>query len=173
MARAPARRHPLDMTALAAPVLTPAPTIDWPALRRLTGAAVVGGLGVVLFSLAIGARVVGSHEHVQQVASGAADGLLGAIPALVAIGVLHLAVAVGLARGGIVVRLAAVAMTGLAAIVAITAAVMTISGIDPFGWDAGGHPTASGAGLLAIAAVLYGAAAALVGIGRDEEPAEG
>jgi hypothetical protein len=46
---------------------------------------------------------------------------------------------------------------------------MVATGVDPFGGSAAAHSTATGAGILALAAVLYGAAVLAAGTG----PAEG
>jgi hypothetical protein len=160
-------RHRRGMTAFAAPVQATPSLIDWSSLRRLVGASIVGGLGMVAFSIAVGNHVVGSMRTLPAATAAEAQALVGAVPAIVAVGVLHLAVAIGLARGGDVVRLAAVAVTVLAAVIAAAGAGLTVAGIDPFGGSPAAYPVA-GAGILAIAAVLYATAAAAVGIGSAE-----
>ena len=156
------------MTAFAAPIQSTPSLIDWRSLRRLVGASIVGGIGILAFSVAVGNQVVGSLRTLPAATAADAHALLGAVPWIAAIGVVHLVVAVALARGGVVVRLVAVAITGLTAVVAGTAAALTAAGVDPFGWTATGHPAASGIGILAIAAALYATAAAAVGIGSAE-----
>ena len=59
--------------------------------------------------------------------------------------------------------MAAAILTGLVAVAAAGAAAMTAAGVDPFGLSGAGHPSSSGAGILALAAILYGAAALLAG----------
>ena len=161
-------RHRGGMTAFAAPIQNAPSLIDWPSLRRLVGASIVGALGIIAFSVAVGNQVVGSMRTLPAATAAEAHALLGAVPWIAAIGVVHVAVAIALARGGDVVRLVAVAITGLTAVVAGTAAGLTAAGVDPFGWTATGHPAASGIGILAIAAALYATAGAAVGIGSAE-----
>jgi hypothetical protein len=163
-----AGRHGGGMTAFAAPIQSTPSLIDWRPLRRLIGASIVGGIGMIAFSVAVGNQVIGSMRTLPAATAGDAHALLGAVPWIAAIGVAHVAVAIALARGGDAVRLVAVAITGLTAVVAATAAALTAAGVDPFGWTATGHPAASGIGILAIAAALYATAAAAVGIGSAE-----
>jgi hypothetical protein len=152
------------MTAFAAPIQRSPSLIDWRPLRRLVGASIVGGIGMIAFSVAVGSHVAGSTRSLPAATAADAHALLGAVPWIAAIGVVHVAVAIALARGGDVVRLVAVAITGLTAVIVATAAGLTAAGVDPFGWTATGHPAASGVGILAIAAALYATAAAAVGI---------
>jgi hypothetical protein len=156
------------MTAFAAPIHSTPSLIDWSSLRRLVGASIVGGLGIVAFSVAIGNQVVGSMRTLPAATAVDAHALLGTVPWIAGIGVVHVAVAIALARGGDLVRLVAVAITGLTAVVAGTAAALTAAGVDPFGWTATGHPAASGVAILAVASALYTGAAAAVGIGSAE-----
>ena len=151
-------RHRGGMTAFAAPIQSTPSLIDWRPLRRLIGASIVGGIGMIAFSVAVGNQVVGSMRSLPTATAADAHALLGAVPWITAMGVVHVAVAIALARGGDVVRLVAVAITGLTA--PATTAVRPVM--------ATGHPAASGIGILAIAAALYATAGAAVGIGSAE-----
>ena len=157
------------MTAFTSAISSSAPiSIDWQALRRLFGAALVAAMGAIAFSIAVGGSVVGSMDGLPPAAAADASALTGSVPGFIAVGMLHLVVAVALAHGGAVIRLAAVALTGLTAVVAATAAVMTAAGIDPFAGAGSGHPAQNGVAILVIAAAIYGAAASAVGIGSAE-----
>jgi hypothetical protein len=151
------------MTAL--PIRAPQPTdlIREPSLRRLLGAAIVGGLGAIVLSVAVAGNVVGSRAGLPAAQAADAHALTAAVPWIVLAGLIHVVVAAALAAGRDAIRIAAAITTGLAAIAAAAAAVMTAAGIDPFGWSGAGHPAATGAGILAVVAVLYGAAALLAG----------
>ncbi len=151
------------MTAL--PIRAPEPTdlIREPSLRRLLGAAIVGGLGVVAFSVAFGGYVVAHMHTLPSSAATDARALLGAVPAIVAVGVAHLVLAAAMAGRSDAVRTVGAAISGLIAIAAAAAAAMTAAGVDPFGWSGAGHPASAGVGILAVAAVLYGGAALLAG----------
>ncbi len=151
------------MTAL--PVRAPEPTdlIRAPSLRRLLGAAIVGSIGVILFSVAFAGHVVRSMNSLPATSGADAQTLSAAMPWLVLAGVVHLIVAAALAGGRDSIRIVAAAITGITAVAAAAAAAMTAAGIDPFAWSAAGHPAASGVGILGVTAALYGAASLLAG----------
>jgi hypothetical protein len=151
------------MTAL--PIRAPEPTdlIREPSLRRLLGAAIVAGIGAIVLSVAVAGQFVGSMSNLPGAAAADARSLHAAVPWIVALGIVHLVVATGLAAGRELVRMVAAVLTGLVALAAAGAAAMTAAGIDPLGTSATGHPSASGVGILAIAALLYGAASLLAG----------
>lgn len=151
------------MTAL--PIRGPEPThlLSEPSFRRLLGAAIVGAIGVIFFSVAFAGHVVGSMTTLPATSAAEAQTLSAAIPWLVLAGLVHFLVAAALAGGRDSVRIAAAAITGITAVAAAAAAAMTAAGIDPFAWSAAGHPAASGVGILGLTAVLYGAAALLAG----------
>src|SRR5689334_4236001 len=86
-----------------------------PPLRRLLGAAVVAGLGVMAFSVAIGSHVAATRTGFGVVTGG--DGGRN-VPLLVLVGVVHLIVAIALVRERDVTRVAGVVVTGLTAIAA-------------------------------------------------------
>ena len=151
------------MTALPIRSSEPADLIREPSLRRLLGAAIVGAIGVILFSVAFAGHVVRSMSSLPASSAGDAQTLSAAMPWLVLAGIVHLIVAAALAGGRDSIRIAAAAITGITAVAAAAAAAMTAAGIDPFAWSAAGHPAASGVGILGVTAVLYGAAALLAG----------
>jgi hypothetical protein len=154
----------LSIQAQAAPVQLPQPS-----LRRLLGAAIVAGIGAIVFSVAFAAFVAVNRSDLPASAAADAQALAGWIPAILAIGSLHLVVAVALVRGRDLVRMIAAAVTGLVALAAATAAVMVAASVDPFGWSAVDHPTGSGVGILALTAALYGVAALAAGSGPAED----
>ncbi len=143
------------MTAL--PIRAPEPVdlIHEPSLRRLLGAAIVGGIGAIAFSIAIANSFVGTLHHLPAASA--------AVPWFVGIGALNVVVAAALAARRDVVRTIAAVITGLTALAAATAAAMTAAGVDPFGLSGSGQPAPSGVGILAVSAVLYGAATLLAG----------
>ena len=151
------------MTALPIRAPEPADLIRQPSLRRLLGAAIVGAIGVILFSVAFAGHVVRSMSSLPASSAADAQALSAVIPWLVLAGVVHFVVAAALAGARDSVRIAAAAITGITAVAAAAAAAMTAAGIDPFAWSAAGHPAASGVGILGLTAVLYGAAALLAG----------
>jgi hypothetical protein len=138
-----------------------------PSLPRLVAGALLATIAIVIFSIAVGGFVVGSHAAARQ--ADEARNLVGATPILVAIGLLHLLAAVALVRGGDVVRRAAVLASGLATLAAASSAAMFAAGVDPISWSDGPHASASGLAILAVLALLYGTAAVAAGSG----PAEG
>ena len=125
-------------------------------------------IGIVILSIAVGGYVVGSNA-MAVAQEDEARNLVGATPILVAIGLVHLLAAVALVRGRDVLRLAAVLASGLAAVAAASSAAMFAVGVDPISWSGGGHASASGLGILAILAVLYGTAAVVAGSGPPED----
>jgi hypothetical protein len=134
-----------------------------PAPRILIGGALIGALGAMSFSLAIGSFVVGSTHRLQPSSAVEAATLVGATPTFVVAGLLHLAIAAALVAGGRRLRAAAVAAAAIAAIVAIGAAVMLLIGFDPTGGARAGHPTTDGVAVLLIAAAMYAGAALIAG----------
>ncbi|HEY7130633.1 MAG TPA: hypothetical protein VH440_00185 [Candidatus Limnocylindrales bacterium] len=156
------------MTALPIRAPEPADIIREPSLRRLLGAAIVGGLGVIAFSVAFGSYVAANMHTLPSSAAADARALLGSVPAIVALGVAHLILAAALAGRRESVRIVGAAISGLIAIAAAAAAAMTAVGVDPFAWSGSGHPSSAGVGILAITAILYGAAALLAGGATDE-----
>lgn len=159
------------MTATTAPITHGSTTAgSQPPLRRLLGAAIVGGLGVIAFSIAIGGSVAVAKSGLGGGSRVVAGGVAGDVPWLVLIGFLHVAVAIALVRTRDAVRVAAVVVTGLTAIAAAAAAVMTAAGIDPFATGSTvSHAAPGTVGLLVVAAGLYAGAAALVGIEPTED----
>jgi hypothetical protein len=151
------------MTAL--PIRAPEPTdlLREPSLRRLLGAAIVAGIGAVVLSVAVAGNFVGGMSNLPGAAADDARSLGAAVPWIVALGLVHLIVAAALAAGRELVRMIAAVLTGLAALAAAGAAAMTAAGIDPIGSSATGHASAAGVGILAVAALLYGAASLLAG----------
>lgn len=140
-----------------------------PPTRRLIAAAIVGGIGVIILSIAFGAFVATTRLTVSPAALGDARALTASIPAIVAIGLLHLVAAAGILRRRDVVRIAAAVVTGLSAIAAGTAAAMLFAGVDPLGPSSASHPTGGGIGILLVAAMLYGLAALAAGSGPAED----
>jgi hypothetical protein len=138
-----------------------------PSARRLLGAAIVAALGVVAFSVAVGGFVAATRFALPTHAAADARALLAGVPAIVAVGLVHLLVAGAMLSGRELVRLLAVAATGLTAIAAAAASAMVAAGVDPLGGSAAGHPSA-GVGILAVGAVLYGVAAVAAGTAPTE-----
>jgi hypothetical protein len=159
------------MTALASSATrpfshTPA-SPETPSLPRLVAGALLATIGIVIFSVAVGGYVVGTHAVSSQ--ADEARKLVGATPILVAIGVLHLLAAVALVRGGDVVRHAAVLASGLASLAAAGSAAMFAAGVDPISWSDGPHASPSGLAILAVLTLLYGTAAVAAGSGPVED----
>jgi hypothetical protein len=150
------------MTAL--PIRAPEPTdlLREPSLRRLLGAAIVAAIGAIVLSVAVAGNFVGGMPNLPGAAADDARSLGATVPWIVALGLVHLIVAAALAAGRELVRMVAAVLTGLTALAAAGAAAMTAAGVDPLGSSAG-HPSAAGVGILAIAALLYGAASLLAG----------
>ena len=138
---------------------SPAP----PAPRNLVAGALVGAVGAISFSVAVGSFVVGSTHRVEPSAAAEAATLVAAVPTFVLGGLIHLAIAAALVAGGRRLRSAAVALTVVAAIGAIGSAVMLLTGIDPSGGVRAGHPTTDGVAVLLLAAGTYAVAALLAG----------
>jgi hypothetical protein len=158
------------MTASTAPISHRSSTAgSQPPLRRLLGAAIVGGLGAIAFSVAVGGSVAAAKTGVAAGSRLVPGGVAAQIPWLVLVGFVHVAVATAVVRGRDVVRVAAVIVISITAIAAAAAAAMTAVGIDPFGSAAATSHAPVGIGLLVIAAGLYAAAAALVGIEPTED----
>ena len=150
---------------------TPSDTIQLrrgqPPARRLLGAAIVAALGVIAFSVAFGGFVAATRFALPARAAAESRALLASVPAIGAVGLVHLLVAGAMLSGRELLRLVAVAVTGLTAIAAAAASAMVAAGIDPFGGSAAGHPSA-GVGILALAAGLYGTAALAAGTAPPE-----
>jgi hypothetical protein len=132
---------------------------DLPAPRNLVAAALVGAVGVISFSVAVGSFVVGSAHRVQPSSAAEAGNLVAAVPTFVVGGLVHLAVAAALVAGRHRLRTVAVALTVVAALVVIGSAVMLLTGIDPSGGVRAGHPTTDGVAVLLLAAATYAGAA--------------
>jgi drug/metabolite transporter (DMT)-like permease len=144
------------MTALLRQHRPSAPT--QPSPRRLLGGALVGGVGAIAFSIAVGSFVVGSTHRLQAATTAEAGSLVAAAPSFIIVGVVHLAIAAAIVRGGRRLRDAATIATVLAAILAIGSAAMLLAGIDPSGGPRAGHPTTQGVAALLLAAVVYAVA---------------
>ena len=140
-----------------------------PSARHLVGASIVASLGAITLSIALGGFVAASRFALPAEAAADAHALVGRVPAIVAIGLVHVLVAAAMLNRRDLVRLTGVAVTGLVAVAAATASAVVAAGVGPFGGSAAAHPAATGAGILALAAMLYGAAALAVATG----PAEG
>lgn len=134
-----------------------------PAPRILVGRALIGALGAMSFSLAIGSFVVGSTHRLQPSSAAEAAALVGATPIFVVAGLVHLALAAALVAGGRRLRSIAVGAAAIAAIVAIGAAMMRLTGIDPTGGEWVGQPTTDGVAALLLAAGMYAGAALSAG----------
>jgi len=156
------------MTARSSPSAAPS-VRPQPSARRLLAGAIIGSLGAITFSVAVGASVASTRTTLPASAAGDARALASWIPAIVAVGVAHLVVAAAMLRGGVAVRVAAAALTGIVAVAAAAGAAMLVAGVDPFGWSAAAHPSRAGIGILGIAATLYGVAALAAGSGRAED----
>jgi hypothetical protein len=134
-----------------------------PAPRNLVAGALVGAVGAISFSVAVGSFVVGSTHRVEPSSAAEAATLVAGVPAFVIGGLVHVAVAAALVAGGRRLRSAAVALTVVAAIFAIGSVVMLLAGIDPSGGVGAGHPTTDGVAVLLLAAGTYAVAAFLAG----------
>jgi hypothetical protein len=132
-----------------------------PASRNLVAGTLVGAVGVISFSVVVGSFVVGSTHRVQPSSAAEAATLVAAVLTFVVGGLVNLAVAAALVVGGRRLRSAAVALTVLAAIVAIGFAVMLLAGIDPSGGVRAGHRTTDGVAVLLLAARTYAVAGLL------------
>ena len=139
-----------------------------PAPRNLVAGAMVGAISVISFSVAVGSFVVGSTHSVQPSSAAEAASLVAAAPTFVIGGLVHLAVSAALVAGGRRLRSAAVALTVVAAIVAIGSVVVLLAGIDPSGGVRAGHPTTDGVAVLLLAAGTYAVAALLAGTDATE-----
>ena len=134
-----------------------------PAPRILVGGALIGALGAMSFSLAIGSFVVGSTHRLQPSSAVEAAALVGATPTFVVAGLVHLAIAAALVAGGRRLRTAAVTAAAVAAVVAIGAAISILVGFDPTGGARAGHPRTDGVAVLLLAAGMYAGAAFIAG----------
>ena len=132
-----------------------------PLPRHLLAGGLIGAVGVVAFSVAIGSYVVGSTHRLQPATAAEASALVAGVPAFVIGGFVHLALTAALVLGSRRVRTAAVALAALAAIAAIGWAVTLLTGFDPFGGPRAGHPTTQGVAVALFAAAAYGIAALL------------
>jgi hypothetical protein len=128
----------------------------------------VGGIGVVVISFAIGGHVVGSSHALVAAQAEEARRLVAATPLLVVLGLAHFLAALALLRGRDLSRIAAVLVTGLAALAAAVSAAMFSAGVDPFG-PGRAHASTSSIGLLMLAAFLYGIAAVAAGSGPADD----
>jgi hypothetical protein len=159
-----------SMTASTAPIAHRSARGAQPPPRRLLGAAIVGGLGAIAFSVAVGGSVALAKSGMGGGSQLAVGGVSGEIPWLVLVAFIHVVVAMALVRGRDVVRVAATVVIGITAIAAAAAAAMTAAGIDPFSAaSTTSHAAPATVGLLVIAAALYAAAAALAGIEPTED----
>jgi hypothetical protein len=132
-----------------------------PLPRHLVAGALIGAVGIVAFSVAIGSYVVGSTHRLQPATAAEASALVAGVPAFVIGGFVHLALTAALVLGGHRVRTAAVALAASAAIAALAWAVMLLTGFDPVGGTRAGHPTTHGVAVALFAAAAYGIAAVL------------
>jgi hypothetical protein len=132
-----------------------------PLHRQLAAGGLIGAVAAASFSLAVGSFVVGSTHRLQPATAAEASSLVAAVPVYIIAGLIHLALAAALLLGGRRIRMAAVALTAVAAIVAIGSAAMLLGGLDPFGGPRAGHPTTQGVPVLLLAAAAYGIAALL------------
>jgi hypothetical protein len=144
------------------------PVSEAPSPRHLVAAALIGAIGAVSFSVAVGSYVVGSTHRFQPATAAEAGSLVAGVPVFVIGGLLHLVLAAALLVGGRRVRTLAVALSGLAAIVAVASAAMLLTGIDPFAGPRAGHPTTQGVAVLLLATAAYGMAALLAGPGAAD-----
>jgi hypothetical protein len=142
------------MTALRSPARTT--TADHPPGVRLVGAAIVAAMGAIVLSIAFGDFVVGSRHDLPVAIASDARSLLGTVPLIAAVGLVHLVVAAGLACGRSGVRTGARVTTGLAAVAAASVALTTaVAHVGP----QAPTPTVT----LALLAAAYGAATVLTG----------
>ena len=123
--------------------------------RRLLAAAIVGSVGMVVLSVAFGEFVVASRPNL------AAEGrpLLAGVPAITALGIVHLLVAFGLASGGRAARRVAHALTAIAT--ATVAGVVVLNATATRLWVATPHVSGTALGLLLVLGALYAVATVL------------
>jgi hypothetical protein len=136
------------MTALFAP--SPTTTATGPDPRRLVPAAIVASIGAVVLSIAFSRFVVGSRPDFPAAVASDARSLVGAVPWLALIGILHLLVAGAIASGSRRIRTAALRTVAIGAVAAAVLGIVALAGAAP--------GPVSFAGLAAIA-TLYGVAA--------------
>jgi len=134
-----------------------------PGPRLLIGGALIGAVGAMSFSLAVGSFVVGSTHRLQPASAAEAASLVAGVPAVFVAGLIHLAIAAALVAGRRRLRSAAVAAAAVAAIVALVAATMLLTGFDPTGGTHAGHPTTDGVLVLLLVAGMYAGAALVAG----------
>jgi hypothetical protein len=129
-----------------------------PSPRRLAAGAIVAGIGFVVLSVAFAGHVVSAMALP---ASQAADArtLAAVSPVIAVAGIVHLLVAAALAAGRDLFRIVAATATGIVAIAAGASAAMIAAGVGPFGGAGAHRVSASGVGIMAVAAALYGVAA--------------
>jgi len=151
------------MTALSSPIPHVSVRRSQPSARRLLAGAIVGAVGAIVLSVAVGAYVATIRTTLPLSAAADARTLASWIPVIVAVGFVHFVVAAAMIRGRVVVRVTAAALTGIVALAAGTAAAMLVAGVDPLGWSGAAHPSRAGIGILALTAVLYGVAALAAG----------
>lgn len=147
------------MTALRSPARPT--TIAHPPARRLIGAAIVAAIGVIVLSVAFGDFVVGSRHDLPAAVASDARSLIGDVPWIALVGLVHLAVAIAMASGGGTVRAGARVASALAGVVAGGVAVAAAAGDVIPAWTGGHRPTEIV--LVAVVAAAYGAAAVLAG----------
>lgn len=125
--------------------------------RRLLAGAIVGSVGVIVLSVAVGEFVVASRPNL------AAEGrsLLDGIPSITALGIVHLLVAFGLASGGRAARRVAQALTGVGAATVGLVVVLGSTALGPRLAIAMPHLGGTALGMLLVLAALYAAAAVL------------
>jgi hypothetical protein len=132
-----------------------------PLPRHLAAGALIGSVGAISFSVAVGSFVVGSTHRLLPATAAEASSLVAGVPIFVVGGFVHLALAAALVIGGRRVRIAATVMAAIGAIIAIGSAAMLLTGIDPFEATRAGHPTTQGVAVPLMAAAAYGFAALL------------
>jgi hypothetical protein len=143
-------------------------TESQPAAHRLLAGAVVGAVGVVLFSAAIGSLVAGSRLGLPITTEPQAHALIAGAPYLVAAGFVHLVLAAALVLGRGLVRRVAIGGAVLGAAAAATRAAMLLTGFDPTGGPDAGRPTTQGVAILIVVGSAY-ALAAILASRRDRD----
>jgi hypothetical protein len=142
---------------MTAPAHLPASTQPDP--HRLVAGVVVGAVGAIVFSIAIGSLVAGSRHGLPITTEAQAHALIAGAPFLALLGFAHLAVAAALALGRGLIRTLALVTTIGALIVALARFAMLLTGFDPTSGPDAGHPTTQGVPVLVMAAVAYAIAA--------------
>jgi hypothetical protein len=136
-------------------------SVGSPDPRRLLAAAIVGSLGIVVLSVALGAFVVGSRHDLPASAAGDARSLVAAVPWIVSGGLAHLLVAAAIASGGRRVKRAAAVATVVAAVAVAAVAAIRAAGVDPVTLARTGQPAAKLVAEILVVGAAYAAAAVL------------